>query len=368
MSSDLPAFVHEFIDRHGKVRRYFRRHGFDSTPLPTGPTDSADFIEAYEAALAGKPVRKRQTGGDRVIPGSVDAAVSDYLKSNRFRKLAVITQSTYRNILKRFSQEHGKKQIGSLQSAHIDALISNLWATPGTCRNFVKALRSLMKYCIREKLRTDDPTREVELPSIIGDGFYTWTDNDIAIFRAVHPIGSKKRLAMELARYLTLRRSDLVRIGPDDVKGGILTVRPQKTENTTGVTLSIPIHPDLAAVLAATPCEPGSTFLATESGKQRSVNAFGNWFREACKEARKVGLHARASAHGLRKAGCCALAECGCTANQIMAITGIKSLRVVQIYIDKADQKRLAQAGMDKWVEAGSRPAAEERTPVGNPL
>jgi integrase len=161
---------------------------------------------------------------------------------------------------------------------------------------------------------------------------------------------------MELPRYTALRRSDLVRIGPDDIKDEVLTVRPHKTEGTTGITLFIPIHADLAQVLAATPCEPGTTFFETEMGEQRTPTGFGNWFHEACEEARKAGLHERASVHGLRKAACCALAECGCTAKQIMAISGIKNLAIVQKYIEKANQKRLAKAGMDKWMAADRRP------------
>jgi integrase len=329
--------------------------GFKSVSLP-GTPDSAEYKEAYQAALTGKTAPKRQIGAKRLVPGTVDAAIDGYLKSNRFRKLAAITQCTYANVLKRFCREHGKKHIAALQPAHIEALVAAQWDTPGSCRNFIKALRSLMKYCIKAKLRSNDPTREVELPNIIGDGFYTWTEDDIAAYRTVHPIGSKKRLAMELPRYTALRRSDLVRIGPDDVKDGILTVRPQKTEGTTGVTLFTPIHPDLARVLAATPCEPGTTFFETAYGKQRTPDGFGNWFREACEEAREAGLHEKASVHGLRKAACCALAERGCTAKQIMAISGIKSLAVVQKYIEKADQKRLAKAGMDKWVAADLRP------------
>lgn len=220
-----------------------------------------------------------------------------------------------------------------------------------------------MEYCIREKLRSDDPTRRrstdpsrsIELPRLTGDGIYTWTDDDIAAYRAVHPVGNKKRLAMELARYTALRREDLVRIGPDDIKDGILTIQPLKTERSTGVTLHIPIHPDLALVIAATTCAPGTTFLATEYGEQRTVKGFSKWFREACNVAVKaVGLNGKASVHGLRKAACCALAECGCEVAEIMAISGIATLAIVQLYIAKANAKRLAKSGMAKWAAAPS--------------
>jgi hypothetical protein len=50
----LPKFVHGFIDRHGKPRFYFRRPGFESVALQGLPY-SAEFMRAYEAALAGQP-------------------------------------------------------------------------------------------------------------------------------------------------------------------------------------------------------------------------------------------------------------------------------------------------------------------------
>ena len=37
----LPKFVHEFIDRHGRPRYYFRRPGFESKPLHGLPYSAA---------------------------------------------------------------------------------------------------------------------------------------------------------------------------------------------------------------------------------------------------------------------------------------------------------------------------------------
>jgi hypothetical protein len=45
-------FVHEYRDRHGKLRRYFRRKGAKRIPLP-GLPGSEEFMTAYQAALAG---------------------------------------------------------------------------------------------------------------------------------------------------------------------------------------------------------------------------------------------------------------------------------------------------------------------------
>ena len=54
------------------------------------------------------------------------------------------------------------------------------------------------------------------------------------------------------------------------------------------------------------------------------------------------------SAHGLRKAAARRLAEAGCTAHEISAITGHASLREVARYTEAADRRKLAASAMAK--------------------
>jgi integrase len=75
-----------------------------------------------------------------------------------------------------------------------------------------------------------------------------------------------------------------------------------------------------------------------------SSSTFGHWFREHCDAA---GLP-HCTAHGLRKAAARRLAEVGCTAHEIAAITDHASLREVERYTKAASQKRLASAAMAK--------------------
>src|SRR5262249_13131456 len=58
--------------------------------------------------------------------------------------------------------------------------------------------------------------------------------------------------------YTAQRRSDVVRMGRQHIKDGVLMVKQQKP----GATLAIPVHPHLQAVLDATPSEH-LTFLVT---------------------------------------------------------------------------------------------------------
>src|SRR5262249_53154850 len=107
------------------------------------------------------------------------------------------------------------------------------------------------------------------------------------------------------------------------------------------IVLAIPIAAALAAAVATAP--NNLTFLVTEHGKPFSPAGFGNWFKDCCREA---GLP-HCSAHGLRKAAATRLANAGCSAEMVKAITGHKTLAEVSRYTRAADQQRLARMAME---------------------
>ena len=80
-------------------------------------------------------------------------------------------------------------------------------------------------------------------------------------------------------------------------------------------------------------------------GKPFTAAGFGNWFRSVCNQA---GLPKVCAAHGLRKAASRRLAEAGCTAHQIMAITGHKTLREITRYTAAFDRSGQAVVAMEK--------------------
>jgi integrase len=203
-----------------------------------------------------------------------------------------------------------------------------------------KVLRAMMQHAVETGLRPDDPTRDVKAIPVKSDGFHSWTDAEIERFEECHPIGSKPRLALALLLYTGQRRSDMVTMGRQHIdKNGAIHVRQAKT----GATLTIPVHPSLQEIIEATPSEH-LTFLTTTSAKPFTTGSFGNWFRKQCNAA---GLP-HCAAHGLRKAAARRLAEAGCTAHEIAAITGHASLREIVRYTKAADQTRLAEAAMNK--------------------
>jgi integrase len=262
----LPPHVNGFIDRYGRARYYVRRPGHKNVRLPGLPW-SPEFMAAYAETVEGQqPI---EIGAKRNPVGSVAATVGLYLGSTAFANLAAETQRTRRNILERFREEHGDKRIAVIERKHVQAMVTAKGKTPSAACNFLKTLRAMIAFAVDAGIRADDPTIGVKRPKIKTDGARTWSEDDIAAFEAVHPLGTLPRLALALLLYTGQRRGDVVRMGRQHIRGDLISVRQQKT----GAPLLIPLHPALRAAIEATP-SGHLTFLATVFGKARAANGF----------------------------------------------------------------------------------------------
>jgi integrase len=231
------------------------------------------------------------------------------------------TLASRRQLLRNWIRAHGHKPITSVTTDELTQMLASM-PKRGAAENLLKAIRPLMKWCVEQGLINSDPSAGVKLKRSKGPGFHTWSEDEIAQFEFQHRVGTKPRLALGLLLYTAQRRGDVIRMGRQHIRDGILHVKQRKT----GAELAIPVHPDLREILDATPSEH-LTFIVNAWGKPFTPGAFSNWFREQCDAA---GLPKVCSAHGLRKAACRRLAEAGCTAHEIMSISGHVTLQEVQ--------------------------------------
>jgi integrase len=338
-------YVHSFIDdRYGKAkaRYYFRRRGHKQVPLP-GMPGSIEFEQAYAAAIANEPLPST-IGAKRIRVGTIDALVIAYFNSPMFLGLASATQATYRGILEAFTREHGAKPLALLTRKHLEAMLARKMKTPAAGNHWLRLIKTLMRFAVREQLRADDPARDIDYIKRKVAGFHTWSEPEIAQFEAHHPIGSKARLALALGLYSGQRRGDCIRMGRQHVRNGLLHVKQRKT----GWSGAIPVHANLQAALATVPSTQ-LTFLINGQGKPFTGKDFTQWFARQCAAA---GLPQHCVFHGLRKAALTRLADAGCTVHQIAAISGHKSLREVERYTRGADQERLARDAMARTMAA----------------
>jgi integrase len=347
-------YTHEFADRHGHIRRYVRLPSGKRIPLRGAP-GTEEFMQAYAAALASGEGLREPIGASKTLPGTVNAAAVSFYNSAAFQRLAEPSQKTYRHFIEGLRGPHGSKRIATLRPQDVERMLAARAGTPTAARGFYAALRALMAHCLQVGLVTTDPTRDVKRPRVKTAGYMTWDESHIEQFESTHPIGGRERLCFALLLYSGQRSADVLRMGKQHIRGGMLHLRQQKT----GATLAIPLHPGLLEILEATPTDH-LTFLTTVAGKPFGAKSFTNWFRLACD---KAGLPRQLSAHGLRKAACRRLAEAGCSTNVIAAISGHVTLREVARYTAAVDQARLAQSGID----AVAAMFPSRRTSFGNP-
>jgi hypothetical protein len=240
MKRRYPKHTYGFVDRHGHARFYFRKPGCKRAALPGLPW-SPEFMAAYEAALRAD---NAGVGEARTISGTVNAALVAYYQHPSFTDaLAKVTQQNRRAILENFRRDHGDKRVGLMHAQALQAVMSH--KTPAAQRNFKRAMRGFLDFCMAQHFIKVDPLAGTKLSKMKTLGHHTWTDEEIAQYQAHHAPGTKARLALELLLQTGHARADVVRMGPQHVRGGTLSMRRQKTN----VPFDIPLLPELLAEL-----------------------------------------------------------------------------------------------------------------------
>ena len=137
MSRLLIPHVQAWVDRRtGRPRYRFRRRGFPGVELP-GVPGSAEFMAAYQAAMAHAPLA---IGAKRSKPGSVAYVVAAYLDSrSHFGRLAPGTRAMQRAILERFREKHGELPFATMPPKFIAWLLDQ--KKPHAARNWLKTVR-----------------------------------------------------------------------------------------------------------------------------------------------------------------------------------------------------------------------------------
>jgi len=219
--------VNAIIGRDGKVRYYYRRRGHPNVRLP-GTPGTEEFMQVYAAARASEPA-PNQIDATRTRAGSIAAAVAGYFSSAEFAGLANTTQRARRQILEAFRAEHGEKSVASLQRVHVERMVNLKAATPGAALNFLIAIRTLMRFAVSVGLRADDPRTGIRRARTRSAGIYAWSKDNIVAFEAAQPVGSRERLALALLLYTGQRRGDVIRMGRQHMRAGVVHIKQEKT-------------------------------------------------------------------------------------------------------------------------------------------
>lgn len=329
--------VDRFVDRHGKLRHYYRPPGGKRIALP-GKPGSPEFMAAYQAAVSG--VAPKAPPKARGAAGTFDRLVQDYYASPDYLRLANSTKTSYRHVIDRLLRDEkiGHRLVAEMTREHVKRIVAKRVATPGAANDVLKKLKILLHFAIDSGIRNDDPT--IRVKGFAEGEFHTWTDEEIAQFEASWPVGTREHTAFALLLFTGQRAADVSRMSWDDVEGGAIRV----VQGKTGAKLLIPLHAQLAEAIARWP-KTHACILTTSFGKPFSTKGISNYMASAIGDAK---LPDQCVTHGLRKAAARRLAEAGCSANEIASITGHATLQEVARYTKAAEQKRLAAAAIDR--------------------
>jgi integrase len=322
------------VDRHGKVRWRFRKHGHASIYLP-GPYGSAEFRAAYEAAREGV---KTPAPRSNAAFGSLAWLIEHYLRSARYLNLSDTRRAETRRELEWLRSVAGQYQINRLATRHVEAIMAKK-SGPTAANKVKKNLSILFNFAIKHELagQKHNPARHADRRKESPDGYHTWTDGEILQFLAFHGQGTKARLAALLILNTGAARQDLVRLGWQNVRDGRIRYQRQKT----GVGGDYEIMPELAEELRLVPADQ-LLFLTHQRGRPYTVESFGNWFKDQCKAA---GLP-HCSAHGLRKGQATRIANAGGSELEIMSFLAHASPKEGATYVKKASRSRLADTAL----------------------
>lgn len=294
-------------------------------------------VKVYEYARGKKAPEPRERD-------TIAMLIQAYQSSPEWRRLADATKDRYARYL-RHLQKIGTRKAGEFTRREVGVIRAAIDETgkPAAANAFVQSVSAMYDWGMKNDWVVMNPAMRIKpLP---GGHFAAWTPE--ATTRALGQLPDHLRRLVLLALYTGQRRGDLCRLGWSNYDGQ----RIRLTQGKTKTPLVIPVHPVLKAAMDT--WERKATTVL--------VNALGRpWKPATASTAMKIavdrlGLPEGWNIHGLRKLAAANLAVAGCSAMEVAAITGHRSLSMVELYTRSADQEMMATAAIVRLQTGGKR-------------
>lgn len=288
-------------------------------------------IKEYRYAVRKNP---EPTDGE-----SFGALLKAFRRSPEFRALRPSSQRNY-EIMIRYLEVLAPYKARAITRRNILNLRDTLSMQngPGVAAQTMRVMSRIMSWAVDREWLESSPANRIRAAK--ATPYAAWTEAEADHAEASFP--EHMRRLVILARYTGQRRSDLVAMTWAAYDGQTIRIVQQKT----GTALSIPAHPRLRSELDRWKRDATSTHILTgATGAPRTPASTTQAMRSLC---RQFGMRPQLTVHGLRKLAATALADSGCTAHEIAAITGHKTLGMVAHYTASANQQALATSAISK--------------------
>jgi integrase len=304
---------------------------------------------------------ERKVKREKLLPGTLGRLFEFYRACPAFADLAPSTRGGYvrmMNLLKPLND----MPLTELTSQFIAGLRDKIANRHGRRQaNYVMAVVSVACELGKEHgLVGHNPVkgvRRVKRPRGAPKANRPWTQEERRIVLGEVPY--QLRVPIALAMFTGLRKGDVLTLTKGAIRNGQIWRRTGKTSQE----VSIPVHPDLAALLAAAPAHDAITVAATTNGTSWTESGFNSTFIKAiAKLERKERIGPGLTFHGLRHTVGTLLTEAGVNIDIVRRWLGQKTLAMAIHYSDTADTSSSMNAAIKKFDPLGSK----RRTKVSN--
>lgn len=334
------------LKRYRVKGRWYAYHRASGSRL-LAPFGSGEFF----AELA---TLERQVQNASALPGTLGRLFVSYRASPAYADLAAATRQGYARMMN-LLRSIDEMPLVKLTPQFVAGLRDQIAERHGRRQaNYIMAVISVAcEHGKEHGLIGDNPVKGVKRIRRSRDtpiANRSWTMDECNVALNELPIQLKVPLA--LAMFTGLRKGDVLGLTKASLRDGKLWRRTNKT----GHQLSIPIHPDLANVLASSPNHNAITIAATTNGTPWTESGFNSSFVKAIAKLKKQGkVGDGLTFHGLRHTVGTLLIEAGFDIDTVRRWLGQKTLAMAIHYTETADTSQRMMDVIRKLDPLGSK-------------
>jgi len=319
---DLPYL--EIKISKGRQYIYFRR-GKLRHRLPSNP-DTEEFMREYWRVRSGRQQKQVKTTWGKLV--------EEFYKSPRFKEKAPGTRANYRRHCEDIREKNGAKDMTRFRRKDALRVKSALQDNWSKANERLSVLSMLCKLAV--DLEWIDRNPVVDIPKLKGGEYEAWPDHRLKAYEQYCAANNltTARVIFELAIGTGQRLGDCIKMKWSDFDGHAIRVAQEKT----GAHIWVSCPKRLKDFLEELPRQ-GASILARNLSQPLGKRAVQKAIETVRHEIGVMSGNNRLVPHGWRYTAAKELAEAGCSDSEIQAVTGHKTLAMVQKYRAQANQR-----------------------------
>lgn len=235
------------------------------------------------------------------------------------------------------------------EGADVLDFVAQFKKTPAAAKHYKALLSSFFRWSIGKRMRTDNPCTDVWLKKGKRKPI-AWTPEVYNKIRVAMvegngqscPNGVMMQCYLDLAFLIYQRSTDVRILERKNVKADVIYFHPTKTRGSSGVELTVPITPEIRAVLDRAAAESKRLdvvcpyVIHTRGGTAFTRSGIYSAFRRAAKRAGVTGINPKS----LRPFSATMANEQGSTLEELQDGLGHEDIQTTQIYVQKNQIRR----------------------------